>query len=166
MGRLVPVLAIVGSVFAALSALVLGDIAIALPGLIGIGGGIALAISKDWRRLVPGIVAVVFGVLAILGTIGSVGNEEGSVEFGISVEMGVAFAVASGLMFPASALALRWGEDDPEWLAYLQAAVVGLGVLFAFVFQGDLTDHAAATTLVVGVLALGSLWPAIVALRD
>lgn len=151
---------------AALSALVLSDIALVLPGLFGLGAGIALAISKDWRRMAPGLLAAVFGVLAILGTIGSVGGEGGGVEFGISVEMGVAFAIASCLMFPAAALALRWGNDDPEWLAFVQAAVVGLGVLLAFVFQGSLPDHAAATTLVVGILALGSLWPAILALRD
>ena len=166
MGRTLAIFSIVGSVLAGLSAFVLADLALLVPALFGIVGGIMLAISKDLRRLIPGILAAVFAILGILGTVGSVGGEDGSVEFPISVGLGVAFMVLSGLMFPASALARRWGDDDPEWLAYIQATIIGLGVLFALIFQADLTDHAAATTVSVGVLALGSLWSGILALRD
>ena len=166
MSRFVSSMAIAGSALAAVTALVLGDIAIVLPGLFGIGGGIALAISKDWRRIVPGLLAVVFGVLAILGTIGSVGNEDGAIEFGISVEMGVAFAILACMEFPSAAVLLRWGQESPAWLSYAFVGILALTDLLALVLHKELTNHAAGGTLAVGVLALAALWPSIVALRD
>lgn len=151
---------------AGLSAFVLADLALLLPALFGIVGGIMLAISKDLRRLVPGILAAVFAVLGILGTIGSVGGEDGAIEFPISVGLGAAFMVLSGLMFPAAVIALRWDQHSPEWTKWAFVALAALAALLALVFHGDLTDHAAATTLLVGLLSLGTLWPGIVALRD
>ncbi len=157
MGRTLSILGIIGAALAVLPAIIAGEAIALIVALYAIGAGVYLSLSKDWRRMGPGIAAAVFGLLGILGLLGSVGGENGSVEFPISVALGQAFIVIAALEISGAVVLLSWKQFQPEWISYVWAGFWVLGVLLALVFRTHLSNSAEAGAFVVAALCLANL---------
>ncbi len=157
MGKTLSILGIVGAALAAITATILGGLAPAVVALFAIGAGIYLAISRDWRRMAPGILAAVLGIVGILGLVGSVGGENGGVDFPISAAMGQAFTVIAALAISGAAVLLTWKRLEPEWISYVWAGAWALASLLAIVYASHLGDQTLTGSYVVAVLCLANL---------
>lgn len=141
MSKTIPILGIVAVVTAILAALVFFDIALLLPALVAIGFGITLTISKDYRQIIPGVCAIVFGIVGIMGILGNVSTEDGGVNFGISAGVGQALIIVALLEIAGASVVLTWQELEPEWLSYVLVALWAICFILAFVVRDGFTTQ-------------------------
>jgi hypothetical protein len=154
MGKALPILGIIGAVFAALAVMVLvnGAVFVVIP--LTLVGSIVLLAQRNVPGAIAGLLVLGLTVLAALGLAGSVTTKKGSSDFGISEEMGRVLAVIACLAVPAAAIGVRWGEAEPAWLAYVGLAGAVLAVILALAGQHHLAEQNHPLTLVAGAVAL------------
>ncbi len=149
---------------AGLSALVFANEAIALPALYAMGAGGYVVASTLWQRLVPGILAIVVGLLAVVGALNLSIGETGFDATWLH-EHAAALAVAANIILAGSTLTIYW-QALQVWLAGLTAAVMVLVVVFAMISGPVLDDHASGAAIAVGLLSLICAIPAALLIRD
>jgi hypothetical protein len=166
MGKSLPILGILGAVFAMLSALVLVNAAVFIVIPVAVTGSIVLMAQRNALGAVAGLIVLLLGLVAGIGLVGSIGTENGSLDFGISSEVGRAWAILACLAIPMGALAVRWTEFQPRWLAYASAGVAAVAALMGILLRADLTDQGNVSVLVLGVLLLLPIVPMASMLRN
>ncbi len=166
MGRTLPILGIIGAALAAITATILVEPAPVIVGLYAIGAGVVLALQRDWRRMAPGAVAILFGILGTLGVLQYIGGEANGFEVPISAAVGQALIAAGALSLAGAAILLTWRKFQPEWISYVWAAFWGLGVILALVYRADLGDQTQAGSFLVAMLCLATLGAPIMQLRN
>jgi hypothetical protein len=156
MSKVIPMLGLVAILAAILTALVFFDIAVMLPALYALGAGIYLAISKDWRRYVPGGSAILFSIIGILGTLGNISTEDGGIDFGIGTQVGQAFVVVALLGIAGASIMLMWDDFEPAWLNFVFAGLWLLAFVFAFAFRANFNIQTSglAYLMVLPILAM------------
>lgn len=165
MGKVLPILGIVGAVFAALVVAVLANAALFVVVLVAVAASIVLVAQRTIAGAVAGLVVLALGVLAALGLAGSVTTEKGGeTGFGIAEPTGVLLAFAAMIALPVAATVLRWG-DLPRWLAIAGLACAAVAFGLAATDPSDLADHGTIRTIVTSVSCLASMAPAIALLR-
>lgn len=169
MGKALPILGILGSVFAALAIAVLvpDSLAMFVPLLVGLAGSVILVGQRTIQGAIAGIVVLGLTVLAALGLIGTVSTESGgSTDLGISVAVGQVLAIAACLALPLSAMGLRWPEVQPLWLGIGSAAAGVLALVLVALDPDGIAQQNQADTLVAAVLALLALGAMVPLLRS
>lgn len=165
MGRTLPILGIVGASLAALTATILVEPAPVVVGLFAIGAGIVFALSRDWRRMVPGIVAIVLGLVGIFGVLQYIGGEGTGWEVPVSAAVGQALIVAAGIALAGAAVLLTWRLYSPDWISYVWAGLWAAAFVGAFVYRAQLGDQTQTGSFVVAVLCLATIGAPIMQLR-
>lgn len=166
MAKILPVMGIVGAVFAALCFAVLAPPATFIVFLVGLAGSIVLLMQRNLVGAVTGLVVLVLSVLAILGMMASVSTEDKSFDFGIGEDMGLVLGIAACLAIPVGALVVRWGDVEPNWLAIVGVACAAIAILLAFVQRDVLVDHFRAGTFIGVALSLLTIVPLVMLLRQ
>lgn len=168
MGKTLPILGILGSVFAALAIAVLvpDSLAMFVPLLVGLAGSVVLVGQRTVPGAVAGIVVLGITVLAALGLIGTVSTEGGGgTDLGISVAVGQVLAITACLALPLSAIGLRWNDVQPLWLGIGSAASGVLALILVALDPDGIAQQNQADTLVAAVLALLALGAMVPLLR-
>ncbi len=165
MARPLPILGIVGGVLAALSALILVDIAhlVLLP--VVLAASILLFMLRDRSGMILGGAGLVLAIVGTLGLLSNVSFKDSGMDFGISPQIGQASLIAGAMMASADVVWRQWG-DRPNWQGFIGAATVALTGLLAFGLRDQLVDQSAAGAYVVALFALLSMGPSIMALRQ
>lgn len=166
MAKGLPILGIVGAVFAAAVVAVLADAALFVVVVMAVVGSIVLLTQRSVAGAVAGLVVLALGVVAGLGLAGSVTTEDGGeTDLGVGPDAGILFALAAMLALPVAAVALRWDEAQPRWaaIAGLAAAVVGFAV--AALDPNNLADHGTVRAGITALLCLLAMAGPVVLLR-
>ncbi len=140
------------AVMGGLAALVFANEALALPALYAMGAGGYIVASKRWQRLVPGILAIVVGIFALIGALNLTIGRSG---FDASWFHGHAagLAVTASMMVASAPLYHHW-IDLQLWLAVLTAIMIGCIVIVALSVGETLDNHASGAAIAVGILSL------------
>lgn len=159
MAKALPVMGIVGSVTASLTASIF--VPDSLPGFLPVfvawtGAGFLFA-QRSWQGVVAASTVLVISFVAALGLVGFVSTENGGLELGVSGEVGRTLAILACLAIPGAALWLRWDDAEPRWLAYASAASAVVAVLLVAVNADSIADQSNVAILAAAVLALASL---------
>lgn len=157
MSKTLPVLGIVGAVFAALTIAVLvpDSLAMFAPLLVGIVGSVVLIGQRSIQGAVAGIVILILTVVAALGLVGEVTTKDGGgADFGISVAMGQILSIAACLLVPLAAVVLRWERCEPRWMAIAGSACAVVAFIIAAMDPDGIAQQNQVETLVAAVLAL------------
>ena len=157
MSKTLPILGIVGAVFAALAIAVLvpDSLAAFLPLLVGFAGSGVLIGQRSIHGAVAGIVILILTVVAALGLVGEVTTEEGGgADFGISVGTGQVLSIAACLSIPIAAVVLRWELCEPRWMAIAGVACAVVAFIIAAMDPDGIAQQNQVETLVAAGLAL------------
>lgn len=157
MTKTLPIVGIVGAVFAALTIAVLvpDSLAMFTPLLVGLVGSGLLIAQRSVHGAVAGIVILVLTVVAALGLVGEVTTEDGGgADFGISVATGQVLSIAACLLIPIAAVVLRWEQCEPRWMAIAGIAAAVIAFVIAAMDPDGIAQQNQAETLVAAVLAL------------
>ena len=158
MAKALPILGIVGAVFGALAIAVLVNAAVFIVVPVAIAGSVVLVAQRTIAGAVSGLVVLALAVLAALGLAGNITTEDnGSTSFGLSEGTGRVLAVACCLAIPVGAVAARWDDALPRWMAIVGVACAVVAVLIAALDPDALAQQSEPLTLVAAVLALASL---------
>lgn len=151
----------------ALAALIFVGLGVALPALFAIGAGIALIVTNrdDKRGYLPGIAAVIFGIVGFLGTLGEISTEDGGFSFGISAAYGHAFTVIACIEVTGAAIYRNWGQLQP-WLAIGSTVTRSAAAIIALVFANQLSNQGNWPAFVVFFLTLTAMVPSIQLMRE
>lgn len=162
MTRTIAVLGIVATLLAAVSSIVLFAGALLLPTAFAFGAGLLLALSRDWRRLVPGISAMVFAVAGLFLGLG----DDGFSELFAGPSIGHALVVIGCLEISGASLLLAWDDMDPKWVGVLWGALWAGAFLAAILLRDDLTNQSESGGFIVAGLALANMVGPIIHLRQ
>ena len=169
MSKTLPVVGIVGAVFAALAIAVLvpDSLAMFTPLLVGLVGSGVLIGQRSIHGTIAGIVILILTVVAALGLVGEVTTEDGGgADFGISVATGQVLAIAVCLLIPVAAVVLRWEHCEPRWMAIAGIAAAAIALLIAATDPDGIAQQNQAETLIAAVLALGASLAMVPLLRN
>ena len=160
MGKALPILGILGAVFASLAIAVLvpDSLAMFAPLLVSLAGSVVLLGQRSIPGVVAGIVVLGLTVLAALGLVGTVSTEGGGgPDLGVSVAVGQVLAVTACLALPLAAIGLRWNRVRPAWLGLGSGASGLLAIILVALDPQGIAQQNQADTLVAAVLALVAL---------
>lgn len=149
-------LAIIGSLLAALTALIALDVLLLVPAGYALIAGVYIALRAGDDRIsmsgaaLSGVVGLVVVVGILMGWLG--------------FSLGAGLSIVANLGLVATVLAAHW-HDLPSAGAIASAAALGIAAVLALVFHNNLTDFFAPWTFIVAALSLVGLYPAIVASR-
>ncbi|MEK6975561.1 MAG: hypothetical protein AABY18_04370 [Candidatus Thermoplasmatota archaeon] len=165
MVKALPVMGILGAFFAAVLVAILVDAAVFVVVLVTLTGSVILVAQRTIVGAVAGIVVLILTVLAALGMAGSVTTKNGSADFGISEDGGILLGLAACLAVPMGALAARWEQAAPRWLAYAGIAAAVVALAMALANPAALDDNGTVYTLVTALFALAAMAPMVPLVR-
>ncbi len=159
MANVSAILALVGAILAALSAL-LGsglNILLLVPAGFAVVAGIYIALQQKQNTLVliSGALAAIVGLVAILGlTMGW-----------LESHYVLALTILANLEIAATALKTAWGDIPKAGAIGVSVALLAAAVL-GFVFADELGFANIVATAAAGVLSLVGIYPAAIAMRE
>ncbi len=165
MARPLPIIGIIAGALAAVSALVLVDLANLVLVPVILAASVFLFMLRDRSGIILGVTGVVLAVVGTMGLLQNVSTEDGGMDFGISPSVGHALLIAGAMVASADIVWRQWG-DFQTWQSAVGAGVVGLTALLAVGLRNNLTDQTQAGAFVVAIFALLSMGPAVMALRQ
>lgn len=161
MGRILPILVLAAIVLSFLAVIVLNGPIVAIVPLLTVACGVTLFFVRDLRGYIAGAVLVLFGLLAIIMSLGGVSGEGDTEVAATGIATGHAIAVVAGLVAAAGLLALQWSELQPPWLQIAWPLVLIVAAALAFAFKANLGDPANLVNYLVGLLVLAAGAPAL-----
>ena len=160
MAKALPVMGVLGAFLAACVAAVLVEAGILFTVPFLLVASVVLLGQRTVLGAVAGLVVLALTVLAALGMVGNVSTERGgSTDFGVGEATGSVLALAACLAIPASAVAIRWPDAQPRWLAFLGLGAAAIALALGAADPAALKDHGNARTLVLAVLCLLPMAP-------
>ena len=160
MAKALPVMGVLGAFLAACVVAVLVDTGILLVVPFTLVASVILLAQRTILGAVAGLVVLALTVLAALGMLGNVTTEEGgATDFGIGETAGTVLALAACLAIPVAAVAIRWDDAEPRWLAVGGLGAAALALAIALADPAALSDHGRVMTLVHAIVCLLALGP-------
>lgn len=164
MTKALPIVGIIGAVFAALVVAVLANAGLFLVVAVAFGGSLVLLGQRSVAGAAAGLVILAVAAIAGLGLAESIATKNGTFE-AFSPATGRVLATLSCVLLPVAAMLLRWDLLQPRWLGYGGLGAAAIGFLLAATDPTDLTDHGTWRTAVTAVFLLAAAAPMVVLLK-
>lgn len=167
MGRGFAIFALIGMVLALANTLVIVEaLGFVMLALVALALGIVTVLQKTQIAYAGGGVVILAGILALLGSFENIGTENGTLDLGITTNVGRAILIIGFVAASATLLAQQWDTMAPDWLRYV-AAVGAVGAIGLALFTSDiLGDPNRGLNFVTLLMIILAAIPTVTAIRD